>query len=173
MDMTEAVTQIRAPIERIAPDTIRLERMLDAPPEKVWRYLTEAELRAEWFMGGTDARPDGEFELVADHDRLSADDVPCPAAYAEFQGRVWNEKVLRFEPPRLLETTFAGGKQGVVTYELYGEGDRTHRAGFNFNRTNSRRTDQSGSARHFFLDRAAVLRTLHGIARRQVREIER
>ena len=74
--------RIRAPIERTAPDTIRLERMLDAPVDKVWRYLTEAELRREWFMGGTDARADGEFELLNDHDNLSDDDVPYPADYA-------------------------------------------------------------------------------------------
>jgi uncharacterized protein YndB with AHSA1/START domain len=123
--MVEAAARIEAPIERTAPDTIRLERTLDAPIDKVWRYLTEAELRREWFMGGTDARPDGEFELLNDHDNLSDDDVPYPENYAEFKGRTWAEKVVRFEPPRLLETTFQGGKNGNVTYELFPDGDRT------------------------------------------------
>jgi len=120
--MTELMTK---PIERIAPDTIRLERMLDAPVDKVWRYLTEAELRQEWFMGGTDARADGEFELLNDHDNLSDDDVPYPADYAPYKGRTWSEKVMRFEPPKLLATTFQGGKNGTVTYELHPEGERT------------------------------------------------
>ena len=40
-----AAIPVTAPIERIAPDAIRLERLLDASPETVWRYLTEAELR--------------------------------------------------------------------------------------------------------------------------------
>jgi uncharacterized protein YndB with AHSA1/START domain len=123
--MSEAAAQIRAPIERVAPDTIRLERELDAPVDKVWRYLTEADLRREWFMGGTDARESGEFELLNDHDNLSDEDVPYPENYAEFKGRVWNERVIRFEPPRLLETTFMGGKNGNVTYELFPDGDRT------------------------------------------------
>jgi uncharacterized protein YndB with AHSA1/START domain len=122
--MAEAAA-MRAPIERTAPDTIRLERMLDAPVETVWRYLTEAELRRDWFMGGSDARPDSEFELVVDHDNLSAGTVPYPESYAAFKGAVWTEKVIRFEPPRLLETTFQGGKNGNVTYELFPEGDRT------------------------------------------------
>ena len=43
--MAEAAIQISASIERVLPDTIRLERVLDAPPETVWRYLTKAELR--------------------------------------------------------------------------------------------------------------------------------
>jgi len=113
------------PIEKIAPDAIRLERMLDAPVETVWCYLTDAGLRSKWFMGGTDAAPDGEFELLNDHDNLSDDDVPYPENYAEFKGKSWHEKVIRFEPPRLLETTFQGAKNGQVTFELFPEGGRT------------------------------------------------
>ena len=107
--MAEALIQISAPIEKIGSDAIRLERVLDASPETVWRYLTEAELRQQWFMGGTDATPGGEFELLNDHDNLSDDDVPYPESYAPYKGKAWNERVLRFEPPRLLETTFQGG----------------------------------------------------------------
>ncbi|MGN6848660.1 MAG: SRPBCC family protein [Sphingomicrobium sp.] len=114
-----------APIQRIGPDAIRLERLLDAPPETVWRYLTEAELRQKWFMGGTDAGPDGEFELIVDHDRLSEDDVPYPEDYAGAKGKRFSEKVLRFEPPRLLETTFQGGQGGKVSYELFPEAGKT------------------------------------------------
>jgi uncharacterized protein YndB with AHSA1/START domain len=114
-----------APIQRIAPDAIRLERLLDASPETVWRYLTEAELREQWFMGGTDARPGSEFELVVDHDKLSTETVPYPDGYECHKGRVFTENVLRFEPPRLLETTFQGGKGGNVTYELIPEGGKT------------------------------------------------
>jgi len=123
--MAEAAIQISAPIERVAPDTIRLERMLDAPPETVWRYLTEAALRQQWFMGGTDAKAGSEFELLNDHDNLSQDDVPYPEDYAPYKGRSWHEKVIRFDPPRLLETTFQSGKNGTVTYELHAEGAGT------------------------------------------------
>jgi uncharacterized protein YndB with AHSA1/START domain len=110
-----------APIQRIGPDAIRLERLLGAPIETVWRYLTEAELRRQWFMGGTDATAGGEFDLLVDHDNLSDGPAPYPESYAAFKGTVWTEKVLRFEPPRLLETTFQAGKNGVVTYELFPE----------------------------------------------------
>ena len=124
--MAEAAIQIGAPIQRVAPDAIRLERQLDAPVETVWRYLTEADLRGRWFMGGTDATGVGEFDLLVDHDRLSDDaNVPYPESYAAFKGAVWTEKVTRFEPPRLLETTFQGGKNGTVTYELFPEGEKT------------------------------------------------
>jgi uncharacterized protein YndB with AHSA1/START domain len=123
--MAEAAIQVSAPIERVGPDAIRLERLLDAPAETVWRYLTEADLRREWFMGGTDAKPGGEFELLVDHDNLSDEPAPYPESYAAYKGNVWREKVSRFEPPRLLETTFQGGKNGVVRFELFPEGERT------------------------------------------------
>ena len=123
--MAEAVAK-GARIERTAPDTIQLERTLDAPIDKVWRYLTEAELRRDWFMGGTDAKAGGEFDLLVDHDNLSDDkDVAYPESYAQFKGATWTERVIRFEPPRLLETTFQGGKNGNVTYELFPDGGRT------------------------------------------------
>jgi uncharacterized protein YndB with AHSA1/START domain len=76
-------------------------------------------------MGGTDATPGGTFELVVDHDNLSQDEVPYPESYAGSKGMVMSEKVIRFEPPRLLETTFQSGRNGVVTYELFPEGRRT------------------------------------------------
>ena len=120
--MTEAAL---APVERLAPDAIRLERLLNAPAETVWRYLTEAELRRQWFMGGSDARAGSEFELLVDHDNLSDDEVPYPESYAASKGVRFSEKVIRFEPPRLLETTFQGGKNGTVTYELHPEGGKT------------------------------------------------
>lgn len=123
--MAEAAIQVSAPIQRLGPDTIRLERVLDAPVETVWRYLTEAELRRQWFMGGTDARGVGDVELIVDHDNLSEDDVPYPPDYAGAKGKVFTDKVLRFDPPHLLETTFASGANGIVTYELFGEGNRT------------------------------------------------
>jgi uncharacterized protein YndB with AHSA1/START domain len=124
MIMTDTM-QAAAPITRPTADSIRLERLLDAPMETVWRYLTEADLRREWFMGGTDATPGSAFELVTDHDNLSSDDVPYPEAHECYRGMVWKEKVLRFEPPSLLETTFQGGKNGSVTYELFEQGPLT------------------------------------------------
>jgi len=124
--MAEASAQIHVPVERVAEDAIQLERLLDAPPETVWRYLTEAELRSRWFMGGTDATAGGEFDLLVDHDNLSDDaNVPYPESYASSKGMTWSERVVRFDPPRLLETTFQSGKNGTVTFELFPEREKT------------------------------------------------
>ena len=120
--MTELMTKF---VERVASDTIRLERMLDAPTETVWRYLTEGELRGQGFAGGSDVTGEGAFDLVFDHDNLSADDVPYPAEYAAHKGAVNHEKVMRFEPNRVLAYTFGEGRNGIATFELFPEGDRT------------------------------------------------
>jgi uncharacterized protein YndB with AHSA1/START domain len=124
MDMADTIA-ISAPIRRLGDDTIRLERLLDADAETVWDYLTKAEFRRTWFMPGDDAPEHGEFKMVIDHDNLSQDDVPYPDYYSKNKGTVWNETVIRYERPRLFETTFGSGNNGVVTYELFPEGSKT------------------------------------------------
>jgi uncharacterized protein YndB with AHSA1/START domain len=123
--MVEAATRMQAPIARTAPDTIRLERVLDAPVETVWRYLVDGELRSQWFAGGSDARAGGAFDLVFDHDKLSADDVLYPEDFARHKGAVSHETVVRFEPEQVLAFTFGEGKNGVATFELFPDGGRT------------------------------------------------
>ena len=91
----------------------------------MWRYLTEAELRSRMVHGRHRRRRGGKFDLLVDHDRLSDDARPLPGELRRFKGKTGTEQVVRFEPPRLLETTFQGGRNGTVTYELTAEGERT------------------------------------------------
>jgi uncharacterized protein YndB with AHSA1/START domain len=121
--MTEAATM--PIIDRPAQDTIRMERLLSAPVETVWRYLTEGQLRQQWFAGGGDIEGTGPLQMVFDHDRLSSEPVPYPAEYAASKGAVNKEEVIRFEPPHLLAFTFGEGRNGVATFELSREGEKT------------------------------------------------
>jgi len=103
---------------------LRFERLLPAPVETVWEYLTDPELRRRWFMGGAiDGRPDGSIEFVFDHDRLSDDDVPIPERYAANKGKSWTERIVRYEPPHVLAYTFGPGSTSLVTFELKPAGE--------------------------------------------------
>ena len=98
---------------------MRFERLLDAPVEKVWQYLTDPNLRARWFMAGpTDLKVGGAFGLTMDHDRLSDGDVPTPERYRPYVGHRWEERITRLEPPHLLAFTWENGDAGEVMFEL-------------------------------------------------------
>ena len=110
-------------LEILAPDTLRIERILDAPPATVWSYLVEADLRRKWFAGGTDARADAPVELVFDHDNLSADTVPYPERYAKWKGAMGRERVVEYDPPHVFAINWDEGKEGTARIELFAEGE--------------------------------------------------
>src|SRR3546814_2005864 len=71
--------QRRATMDDVMTDDqggmLRFERVLDAPLETVWAWLTEPEKRKLWFADGPmELREGGAVELVFDHDHLSVDD---------------------------------------------------------------------------------------------------
>ena len=37
----------------IEPATLKIQRLLPGPIERVWAYLTESELRRQWFAAAT------------------------------------------------------------------------------------------------------------------------
>jgi uncharacterized protein YndB with AHSA1/START domain len=90
-------------IEKTAPGTIRLERVLDAPIDTVWRHLVDADLRARWFAGGAiEPKVGGALDLVFNHDNLSTDDVPYPEKYREHRCVASHEQVTAFVAPHLV-----------------------------------------------------------------------
>ena len=58
----------------IPPSTVRLERLLPGPVERVWAYLVESDKRATWLAAGEfDLRVGGKIELIFDNDKLPDD----------------------------------------------------------------------------------------------------
>ena len=102
----------------IKPSTVRIERLLPGPVERVWAYLTESKKRATWLAAGEfDLRVGGKIELIFDNDSLS-DDTPKGNGTRRFEGHI-----TRLEPMRLLAHTWSWeGKDTDVTYELTPKG---------------------------------------------------
>lgn len=119
-------------VDRIGADAVRLERLLPGPIEKVWAFLTESEQRSRWLAGGQwELRAGGRIELRFAHDQISAEPTP-----EKYRGMPMNftGKVLRIDPPRLIEFTWLESKDVAteVTFELTPKDDQvllaiTHR----------------------------------------------
>jgi len=108
--------------EYIADDTIRFERLLPGPIERVWAFLVEPEKRSRWLCAGrTDASEGGKVEMHFNNAELSNQpDLPPPEKYKDMCGEIRFEgRVLDYEPPTLLRHTWDfEGDYSEVTFEL-------------------------------------------------------
>lgn len=109
-----------------APGTVRLERLLPGPIERIWAYLTESEKRRKWLAAGPmDLRVGGAVELRFRHADLSPDIAPTPERFKAIEnGHVVHGQVTRCDPPRLLSFTWDHPPDAAseVTFELTTEG---------------------------------------------------
>jgi uncharacterized protein YndB with AHSA1/START domain len=111
------------PVTLVEPGTVKLERLLPGPVERVWAYLTESDKRAKWLCGGEfELRIGGKVHLEFDQNSLSTDKSAPP----KYQGR---EKasfvgvVTRLEAMRVLAYTWAWDSNNTeVSYELQPRG---------------------------------------------------
>ncbi len=107
----------------IAPNTIRFERLLPGPIERVWAYLTESEKRAKWLASGAmDLHVGGETELFWLHKTLDAVQDEGPERYAE--GHRMKAKITRCDPPNVLGFSWGARAEALseVVFELSKQG---------------------------------------------------
>lgn len=122
--------------ELIASDSVRFERVLPGPIDRVWSFLVDAENRRRWLCGGqTDLREGGKVEMHFHNASLSNEtDIPRPEKYKDMPEKVdFSGTVKEFNPHRLLVHTWDfEGDYSELTYELFEDGDKvklvlTHR----------------------------------------------
>ncbi|HEX4183765.1 MAG TPA: SRPBCC family protein [Caulobacteraceae bacterium] len=110
-----------------APNTIRFERLLPGPVDRIWAYLTDSDKRGQWLASGVMPAVTGDaFDMRFDHRNLSDDVAPTPERYHHLEGgHVSRHRVLRWEPPHVLALSWSDGAGGEsdVTFELAPEGD--------------------------------------------------
>ncbi|HEX8309248.1 MAG TPA: SRPBCC family protein [Allosphingosinicella sp.] len=98
-----------------APNTLRIERILPGPIERVWSYLTDGELRRRWFAAGEMPMEVGApVELVWRNDELTDPPGLRPEG-ASGESRM-QSRVSELDPPRKLAITW--GDSGSVSFEL-------------------------------------------------------
>jgi uncharacterized protein YndB with AHSA1/START domain len=101
-------------------DTVRLQRMLPGPAERVWQYLTDSDLRRQWLAAGDMSGGEGSgFELVWRNDELTDPPGDKPEGFGE-EHRM-HSTITEFEPPRRL--AFTWGESGNVSIELEPQGN--------------------------------------------------
>jgi uncharacterized protein YndB with AHSA1/START domain len=106
----------------IEPGTVRFERLLPGPIERVWAYLTESDKRAKWLASGPmELRVGGGVELLFRNSDLSPTSEPIPEKCKQYENGVgFAARITRCEPPRFLSHTWGGenGEDSEVAYEL-------------------------------------------------------
>ena len=107
---------------------VRFERLLPAPVERVWDYLTRSDLRRQWFAGGDmELRSGGPLKLVFHNSELAPADEEVPEKYRPYEGMESRGEVVRAEPPRLLVWSWfeENGPPTEVSWELEPRGEQT------------------------------------------------
>lgn len=106
--------------------TVRLERVLPGPIERVWTYLTDSEKRGKWFAAGPmELRPGGKLEFHHHNSKLAPGGGPVPERFKDCEGMVSTGHVTRCEPPHILifDWEEASGEASEVTFELSERGE--------------------------------------------------
>ena len=103
----------------VEPGTVKVERLLPGPVERVWAYLTDSRKRATWFAGGEfDLRVGGRARLEFDHASLSSEKV-TPDKFKNAGRPQFDGTITRLEPMRVLAYTMRfGERDSEVTFEL-------------------------------------------------------
>jgi uncharacterized protein YndB with AHSA1/START domain len=103
-----------------APTTLKIQRLLPGPIERVWAYLTESDLRRKWLAAGQmEMKVGAPVELVWRNDELSSPPGERPPGFSK-EHRM-QSRITELDPPRKLAIAWEGS--GDVSFELEPQGD--------------------------------------------------
>lgn len=97
----------------VDPHTVKFERLLPGPVERVFAYLWDEEKRKEWFTtGAMPTKPGERFEMTWKHRNYSPNQSAPPERMKEMdeKGHSSFSTLLAYEPPYRLAYTFGESK---------------------------------------------------------------
>lgn len=101
------------------PATLKIQRLLPGPIERVWAYLTDSKLRRQWLAAGDmEMKVGAAFELVWRNNELTDPPGKRPAGFGD-EHRM-QSRITEFDPPRRLSIAWQGS--GDVSFELTPKG---------------------------------------------------
>ena len=102
------------------PATLKIQRLLPGPVERIWAYLTDSNLRRQWMAAGAmEMKVGSSVELVWHNDELTDPPGVRPAGFSS-EHRMESE-ITECDPPRKL--AFTWGSTGGVSFELQPRGN--------------------------------------------------
>ena len=104
----------------IEPTTLKIQRVLPGPIERVWAYLTESDLRRKWLAAGEmEMKVGSSSEFTWRNDELNNPPSKRPEGHSAEHSMV--VQITELDPPRKLSITW--GSTGGVTFELEPRGN--------------------------------------------------
>ncbi len=102
------------------PTTLKIQRLLPGPVERVWAYLTESGLRRQWLAAGEmEMRVGAPFTFTWRNDELNTPPSKRPESFPEEHSL--ESRITELDPPRKL--AIAWGSSGGVSFELEPKGN--------------------------------------------------
>jgi uncharacterized protein YndB with AHSA1/START domain len=102
------------------PATLKIQRLLPGPIERVWAYLTESDLRRQWLASGQmEMKVGAPVELVWHNDELTNPPGQRPPGFSA-EHRMQSH-ITELDPPHKLAITW--GSTGGVSFELEPKGN--------------------------------------------------
>ena len=107
--------------ELIEPATLKIQRLLPGPIERVWAYLTESDLRRQWLAAGEMTLEAGApFSFTWRNDDLT--DPPGERPEGSSVDHTMQSEIVEAAPPHRL--VFTWENSGEVSIDLEARGER-------------------------------------------------
>lgn len=110
----------------VLPAKLEISRTLPAPPERIWEFLVDPDLRQQWFCAGQTGENPGEpFVMDFDHSRLSPSQPPEGIECGD--PITMEGTLITFDPPHELAYNWpeSDGEGTIVTIRLEAQGENT------------------------------------------------